>query len=120
MNFIERNDSLNFKMALQDYESSMKKEALLKQSCAELELNEGKELSEPTRKLSLGEGEKIHINIKGMTKREKENKIKTKNVGGFVLRKPPPPAGSERADNTVTDEGQNSPTMEDDEWGEFK
>jgi hypothetical protein len=120
MNVIERNDSLNFKMALQDYESSMKKEALLKQSCAELELNEGKEVSEPTRKLSLGEGEKIHINIKGMIKREKENKIKTNNEGGFVLRKPPPPAGSERADSTVTDEGQNSPMMEDDEWGEFK
>lgn len=115
LGFRERNDSLNFKMALQDYESSMKKEALLKKSCEKPELNEGKDVSESNRKLSLGEGEKIHINIKGMANREKEHKKKNNSTGGFVLRKPPPPAGSEGADGMVT-----NPDEDDDEWGEFK
>lgn len=107
-------------MALQDYESSMKKEALLKKSCEELELNEGGNVSESTRKLSLGEGEKIHINIKGIANKEKENKKRHTSSGGFVLRKPPPPAGSEGADNMVTNQDEISQDMDDDEWGEFK
>uniref|UniRef100_A0A7S3PTX7 NECAP PHear domain-containing protein n=1 Tax=Chaetoceros debilis TaxID=122233 RepID=A0A7S3PTX7_9STRA len=162
--FRERNDALNFKMSLQDYERSMKKESIASASFDDD--NDADDRTEDSSndgsgsgigpsdlgvsKLSLKEGEKIHVNIKGVSASAKPRK---KSIGsgtnglGFALKKPPPPPSSLGA-NTKVVEVVNTDSIErntltiptassilavasssdnvedseddDDEWGDFE
>ncbi len=132
MGFRERNDSMNFKMSLQDYENTMRKEAMVgdeptaedSASSSSTDLQQSKsegglgldadtssdggaiEATAAVSKLSLKEGEKIHINLKGKSSsnRTRRSSITNSestgtNSGGhskppMLLRKPPPPASS--------------------------
>jgi len=140
MGFRERNDSMNFKMSLQDYENTMKKEAMVISSSNSSSRNDnddkatstdgssgvGEEPSsgiQPSKsedfsdmnnsstsntpieaavsKLSLKEGEKIHINLKATSSPSpSKNRTKRSSITGsgskppMLLRKPPPPASS--------------------------
>lgn len=128
MGFRERNDALNFKMSLDDYTRSMKKEAIIEKNASHAvesteESNQDHKESEiQISKLSLKEGEKIHINIKGHEK--KVAHAKPKSGGG--LRKPPPPAiaNGYRDDvigkSSKEDPVENDDDEEDDDWGDFE
>ena len=127
MGFRERNDALNFKMSLDDYNRSMKKEAIIEKNASHAvesteENKQGHQESEiQISKLSLKEGEKIHINIKGHEK--KALHTKTKSGGG--LRKPPPPASTNGCTgNTMSEEqSEKQDPVEndnDDDWGDFE
>mmetsp|Transcript_13087 Transcript_13087/g.19605 ORF Transcript_13087/g.19605 Transcript_13087/m.19605 type:complete len:289 (+) Transcript_13087:121-987(+) len=100
--FRERNDALNFKMSLDDYVKTMRKEALIERSHLDHDagnkddgsLNGGDEtgpLEIAASKLSLKKGEKIHINIKG-AERKPRKKSSAAGVNAMLLKKPPPPA----------------------------
>lgn len=107
----ERSDALNFKMALQDYEKSIEKDLILKKISTDL--NDGKDdatLKPVVHKLSLEEGEMIHVKIKGLNF-SGQGKAK-KRTTHCSLRKPPPPASSE-ASSVLTSE-------DDEEWSDFK
>mmetsp|Transcript_16987 Transcript_16987/g.19637 ORF Transcript_16987/g.19637 Transcript_16987/m.19637 type:complete len:309 (+) Transcript_16987:114-1040(+) len=126
MGFRERNDALNFKMSLQDYGNMMRKEGIVSDSLIpdETECNDKDELSTSSSQdngndvasssidamgtLSLKEGEKIHINLKGKPSKPRVKKI-TQNCAGkppMLLRKPPPPASTSGASsNFVIDTG---------------
>jgi hypothetical protein len=140
MGFRERNDALNFKMSLQDYENAMRKEAI----SLEMEnSSKGGDSAQDTEsasdddspdklsvsKLTLKEGERIHINLKGI-----EGKRRRKSGGGaalgpksMLLKKPPSLA---TGSVSVSEEGQNEkinePTkgeasnLTDDDWGDFE
>ena len=163
MGFRERNDALNFKMSLQDYDNAMRKEALSLEMLLE-NSNSSKDAAEvahahdidssvsdddaadklPVSKLTLKEGEKIHIKLKGV-----EGKRRRKSSGGggaavspgglnsMLLKKPPPPASKvgsvivpqenkKEGDDPskVEEEAVNSSDVEDsddeDDWGDFE
>jgi hypothetical protein len=116
--FRERNDALNFKMSLQDYENTMRKEAMVHTTtttATTTTTNEGEGedqheefkvqddanndtavapaggLDTTVSKLSLKEGEKIHINLKGSTrtKKQQQSSSSSSNKPPLLLRKPP-------------------------------
>lgn len=161
MGFRERNDALNFKMSLQDYENAMRKEGIV--SCLDYsEKNKAHSTSSPENdtsstepimavsNLSLKEGEKIHVNLKGTSRaRARKNQSGDANASGksLLLRKPPPPASSFgdsgaavvvntdalRNDKSTSTSGDNNASNElssvaavaetidvDDEWGDFE
>lgn len=117
--FRERNDAMNFKMSLNEYENAMRKESL----AASFQMEEDSHMSQEgdgdtdgngasnsnetdglpiVSNLSLKEGEKIHVNIKGGSKKSNRPPRKTGGgsigglkpppSGGLLLRKPPPSA----------------------------
>ncbi len=151
--FRERNDALNFKMSLQDYERSMKKEALVNKSFeCEDEGDDDNSLGVTpvdlgVSKLSLKDGEKIQLTIKGMSaaKPRKKKISPGSGAGGLLLKKPPPPAsklGTVKVVNTDALATNQSPPKlsmcsstialassadkpdddddDDDQWGEFE
>jgi hypothetical protein len=146
MGFRERNDALNFKMSLQDYENAMRKEAISlnniskegdsfqsAEQASESETSDDIGLS----KLTLKEGEKIHINIKGIEgKRRQRKSVGEVNPGGksMLLKKPPPPAsalgaavespeGFQRERHESISNADPAAKIEednDDDWGDFE
>lgn len=171
MGFRERNDAMNFKMSLQEYENTMRKEGMImdgehnsevgdNDSCNDSDsLKDAKSFTETEdstkstvegmSKLSLKEGEKIHINLKGSssTKSSRAKKSSTPNNSKppMLLRKPPPPASSSKGaspamvidtdalrmsrskdDRGNLDTGADSVAAvaeiedDDDEWGDFE
>lgn len=161
--FRERNDALNFKMSLQDYENSMRKEAMISESVKTNTSNdslvaasESSDLDtaddngcvvESVSKLSLKDGEKIHINLKGSstrssrTKKSSTSNASTSDKPPLLLRKPPSPASSSVVNSSPVvvntdalrlsqsyDRGHGASSVaaiaevetNDDEWGEFE
>mmetsp|Transcript_15799 Transcript_15799/g.23252 ORF Transcript_15799/g.23252 Transcript_15799/m.23252 type:complete len:292 (-) Transcript_15799:68-943(-) len=101
--FRERDDASNFRMALQDYERSMQREIQAEAMHHKYEEEEqvGDKVIDAVpqvlSKLTLKEGEKIYLNIKGHEKSENsKKKITVSSSGGPVplLKKPPPPASA--------------------------
>ena len=139
--FRERTDATNFRMSMEDYINSLKRE----QKAAELQKQfeesltvDGRAKAEgatdkveklplPKSSLSLKEGEKLHINIKGKKSPTgiKKQTIKAKGAAGGLLglKKPPPPPDTKPAasDTSAGDPSTvaNS-TSDDDEWGDFE
>jgi len=128
--FRERNDALNLKMSLQEYENTMRKEAMVNDMDDgnnavndeqyrddHGEHNSISNANEMISNLSLKDGEKIHINLKNISSSRNRIKKSTSSEGStsssvskpFLLKKPPPPASSSAAD-TDDDKGvvQNS------------
>jgi hypothetical protein len=104
MGFRERADATNFRMSIDDYVDSIKREVRAEELRRQYEDGCSKDgggdsagvveaLPIPTSSLSLKEGEKLHINIAG----KRENPIdghppKVKGTGALGgLKKPPPP-----------------------------
>jgi len=161
MGFRERNDALNFKMSLQEYENTMRKEALvlenrmsdaISESSLSLSGSIGEKSSDvpfesiaAVSKLSLKDGEKIHVNLKGPGRsRSKKNQQDGNAIKPpFFLRKPPPPSSSATSTggaavvfntdvfppnrtghshdmSSVVALAETMDTDDDDEWGDFE
>jgi adaptin ear-binding coat-associated protein 1/2 len=93
LGFRERDDASNFRLALQDYERSLERERVAETLHAKYEEEDVSAKLES--QLTLKEGEKLHIQIKGRPVKEKE--AKPKSAGGarpVLLRKPPPSAAA--------------------------
>ena len=93
----------------------MKAKELHQQFEASLGVSSGEEeekLPMPKSSLSLKEGEKIHINIKGKKASRSPRPMKAQNKLGLTgLRKPPPPPPP--MNSVVVGDDDN------DEWGDF-
>ena len=96
--FRERDDASNFRMALQEYERSLQRERAAEamhhayeESSASSEDGKVSPLPE-VGNLTLKEGEKIHIDLKGKSTKVKDSKPAAKSSGGALplLKKPPP------------------------------
>jgi len=97
--FRERDDASNFRMALQEYERSLRRERTAEAMHHAYE--EGSASSEDGKRsplpevgdLTLKEGEKIHIDLKGKSTKVKDSKPAAKSTAGGalpLLKKPPP------------------------------
>jgi hypothetical protein len=130
--FRERLDATNFRMSMEDYVNSLKREMKAKQMHEKFEQSEQEKsaesgVNEPLgpSQFSLQEGEKIHVNIKSKTPRKRQPNSNS-GTGLIGLRPPPPPdivqsstdekptANSNIAAAGTTDDG------DDDEWGDFE
>jgi len=143
--FRERNDATNFRMTLEDYVAALKREETAQvlqrqfEQSLEHQSNEGDDGGEQQplpamSNLSLKEGEKIHINIKGggSSKRVTPTAAKkqTPKKGLVGLRKPPPPPdadanvatinASSAANATSNTQEKDVEEDDDDEWGDFE
>ncbi|KAL7451866.1 hypothetical protein ACHAWC_006691 [Mediolabrus comicus] len=142
--FRERNDATNFRMTMEDYCNDLRKEekaqelhrqfeqSIEDQSCEKEDgVSEGQSSLPPViSNLSLKEGEKIHINIKGGGGSKRVTPAKsskqTPKKGGLVgLRKPPPPPSPDvNSDATKeassAENATNNGDEEEDEWGDFE
>lgn len=149
--FRERNDATNFRMTLEDYCNALRKEekaqelhrqfeqSIEDQSCEKEDgASEGKSSSLPPAmsNLSLKEGEKIHINIKGggsskrVTPAKSSKQTPKKGASGLVgLRKPPPPPSPDANSDATKEEASSAENAtntspdgdgEEDEWGDFE
>mmetsp|Transcript_56430 Transcript_56430/g.168879 ORF Transcript_56430/g.168879 Transcript_56430/m.168879 type:complete len:244 (+) Transcript_56430:572-1303(+) len=128
MGFRERNDALNFKMSLQDYESALRRERkaeaihmhyeererALSEDAGEGEASSLESPPSPVAsmsKLSLKDGEKIHVNLKKSSERSKRSATsgmisgKIVGKGGLLLKKPPPSGTSALSDKVVVISG---------------
>lgn len=118
MGFRERSDATNFKLGLQDYENALRRERKAEAIHVAYEtthpLEEGESGSgdsaaadrgssgpkspvSAVSKLSLQDGEKIHIHLKGTPDKPRRAQQEKRDghavgKGGLLLRKPPPPA----------------------------
>uniref|UniRef100_A0A6V6WJJ5 NECAP PHear domain-containing protein n=1 Tax=Sundstroemia setigera TaxID=3005 RepID=A0A6V6WJJ5_9STRA len=143
--FRERSDATSFRMGMDEYERSIKREIQLEETDLTAANNESEtsqtdnvtSTSIPSiSNLSLKDGEKIHINIKtpnssGSTRRDSTGK-KLVGKGGLLLKKPPPPGATIKPAEKVTipppdekdikEEGEAVVVEEedDDEWGDFQ
>lgn len=148
LGFRERNDATDFKMGLMDYQKAMNREKIAEemtknQYTPEKMSSDAEETPLPeVSKLSLKEGEKIHIQLPpGYEKQRSHKQTTPKKVvgkGGLLLKKPPPPAkviekdeapssngeGKDAETPSSTDEGKEKTGDEenddDDEWGDFE
>ena len=93
--FRERDDASNFRMALQEYERSLQRERTAEAIHKAYEDQEDDTNPSPLPEvgnLTLKEGEKIHIDLKGKSSTIKDEKPAPKSGGGALplLKKPPP------------------------------
>jgi hypothetical protein len=107
--FRERDESLNFKMGMEDFWRSMERERKSLHMTPGSSDTTGSESSSENESsssltglvsnLSLKEGEKIHVNVKqgGHARQDRNHdagKPSAMGKGGLLLKKPPPPVGS--------------------------
>jgi hypothetical protein len=134
---------MNFKMSIEDFWRSMdreKKALHIQQQQITTSMNdqvEKEQYTEPSEvfsKLSLKEGEKIHINLKTSSKRAERRSHGSNTTNDTaetmktppLLRKPPPPAkdSSSKASATMGDAAKLQSTVEenveDEDWGDFE
>ena len=136
--FRERTDATNFRMCLEDYIDSLKREERAEELRRRFEesltagsLKDGDNANDveeaPLRKssLSLKEGEKLHINI--MSKRANpvnKQPHKVKGTGALIgLKKPPPPPDITLASDTSSDQESTANNTTSDvgvDWGDFE
>lgn len=137
--FRERSDATNFRMCLDDYIDSLKREEKAEQLRRRYEeslttittktdgeddetVDEDAIPSLPTSMLSLKEGEKLHINIT-TTMNRKTLKVKGTGLLGGLKKPPPPPDASTASESSTSDQGSacNNATSESDvDWGDFE
>lgn len=140
MGFRERTDATNFKMSLQDYENALRRESKAEAMHVAYEQQQqqeeydgtkpGEETSRsgvtgglpPMSKLTLKEGEKIHIKLKGSRANNNSSykspirtKLGTGKGGLFVLKKPPPPASSAAAAAALKNAEEDGDAHDDDD-----
>lgn len=135
--FRERNDAVNFRMGMQDYERSIQRQQQASQMSVNnnIDANYANEkddnedgtsnqsethesLTNQMSQFSLKEGEKMHIDIKSSKRRAKPKSTSTtssSSSGGFLLRKPPPPVSA-----NLTNNHQNSHNRDNDESNKNK
>lgn len=137
--FRERTDATNFRMSIEDYINSLKREekaealhkefeqslSLQGQSSGEIGVDAKFEhLPLPKSRLSLKEGEKLHINIKGARANpaaKHSPKVKKGVIGTIGLKKPPPPPNAVPASDGSADQGStNNNAASDVDWGDFE
>jgi len=120
--FRERTDATNFRMSLEDYINSIKREekaaelqkkfedslTLGDDSSGEKDNIAKEKLPLPKSSLSLKAGEKLHININIPTKLSPKVKKATLGTGGGLRLPPPPPDANAKT------------TSDDDDWGDFQ
>jgi hypothetical protein len=129
--FRERLDATNFRMSMEDYVNSLRRESKAEELHRQYEQEEqekGRESEEGSEQpkeshFSLKEGEKIHVNIKSGKPRAK--RVGSITGGGLVgLRPPPPPDSLSTRDSTQNDvavqPAVDAEKTEDDEWGDFE
>lgn len=136
--FRERTDATNFRMCLEDYIDSLKREERAEELRRRFEesltagcsrdgddADDVEEAPLPKSSLSLKEGEKLHINI--MSKRANpvnKQPPKFKGTGTLIgLKKPPPPPDVTLASDTSSDQGSaanNTASDVDVDWGDFE
>jgi len=129
--FRERTDAVNFRMSIEDYINSLKREEKAAELQREFEqsLSVGEKSSSkggggvdvaklplPKSSLSLAEGEKMHINIKSKRAKPANQSAKSKTGGLIGLKKPPPPPDASPA----SDDGISTTNSNEVEWGEFE
>lgn len=122
--FRERLDATNFRMSMEDYVNSLKREMKAKEMHEQYEQSTNLETEDSSGAEPLGvsqftlkEGEKIHVNIKNKTPRKRQP-IDGNKTGLIGLRPPPPPANDATSRRQNTQENTVAP--EDDEWGDFE
>lgn len=153
MGFRERNDAMNFKMSLQEYENAMRKEAIATESLLSKRDSDIDHDNDTTYEnetvgelgvssLTLKEGEKIHVSIKGIEGRRKKKSIGGGHTGtsdstgakSLLLRKPPPPVShnppsednkivnlaTEPSNGEIADANSAASDGDEDEWGDFE
>jgi hypothetical protein len=120
--FRERLDATNFRMSMEDYVNSLKREMKAKEMHEQYEQSvEDKSddlgTTEPTgpSQFSLKEGEKIHVNIKSKTPKKRPSNSSS-GTGLVGLRPPPPPGSVQTADTPAVADA----APEEDEWGDFE
>lgn len=146
--FRERDDASNFRMALQEYERSLERERTAQAMHNAYENEEESESSDSSPSmpqignLTLKEGEKIHIDLKGSkTTTVKDTSTSKKSGGALPLLKKPPPSpavptaqqgeikavgGIDLKDaisdvgSTVGSEGAVASLTDDEEWNDFE
>lgn len=137
--FRERTDATNFRMSIEDYLNSIKREEKAAVLQKEFEQNlslqgqlggeeagdaKSETMPHPKSSLSLKEGEKLHINIKGARASKQSPRAKKGIVGAKGLKKPPPPPGAipasdEFRDQRLATDNANN-TTSDVDWGDFE
>lgn len=146
--FRERNDALNFKMSLDDYEKTMRKEAMFMENSLAIHDDDNMEsakrenevqtsiVSLDTNLRTFKEGEKIHISIKGREGKPRR-KAPTSDASNFssknlLLKKPPSSAPVANTDDTqkmaramntdVCQEADSEETKKDEDnlWNDFQ
>ncbi|KAL3785777.1 hypothetical protein HJC23_007333 [Cyclotella cryptica] len=127
--FRERLDATNFRMSMEDYVNSIRRECKAEElrkkyeeSTEENSLKDSEEKTETDQMNSqshftLKEGEKIHINIKSSKPRTKRQPMSSSGTGLTGLRLPPPPASAARS---TSDPAPSDAAPSDDEWGDFE
>lgn len=129
--FRERLDATNFRMSMEDYVNSLKREMKAKKMHEQyeqsIEKKEGTDESEPMgpSQFSLKDGEKIHVNVNRKSPRVKRQTNSRSRTGLTGLRPPPPPGSAIQAKDTVVDDDSTPAKLtdivsEDDEFGEFE
>ncbi|KAL7536220.1 hypothetical protein ACHAXR_006998 [Thalassiosira sp. AJA248-18] len=137
--FRERPDATNFRMSIEDYINSLKREEkaaeLQKQFEESLSLGDQpgrkidaaidvEKLPLPKSSLSLKKGEKLHINISSTRNPKLSPKVKKGTIGLAGLKKPPPPPDAVPASDSSDDQtgslANNTTKTTDDEWGDFQ
>mmetsp|Transcript_31973 Transcript_31973/g.52788 ORF Transcript_31973/g.52788 Transcript_31973/m.52788 type:complete len:268 (+) Transcript_31973:119-922(+) len=138
--FRERDDASNFRLALQDYERSILREFKAEANHQKFEEQDGEETSDAApeltqvSKLTLKEGEKIHIKLKGYEANENKEQKKATVSGGTVplLKKPtggggavpllkkPPLAVCAEDELEQKDESAAPDDDDDEEWTDFQ
>lgn len=126
--FRERTDATNFRMSIEDYINSLKREekaALLQKQFEQSSLGssasgENRDINfEQNSSLSLKEGEKLHITMK--SNRANPNRSLPKSKRGMAgLKKPPPPPGATPAKDDVGDQTSAKNDASDVDWGDFE
>ncbi len=140
--FRERDDAIDYKSALMDYTSGIRREIeALKRSNESNSTstntdtntttnNETEDfLSQPIKDMSLKAGEKITININGLEREKKPKKATAASGKPFLLKKPPVfnPTGDVKpvvttavpAVATTTAAASAAAADDDDDWGDF-
>jgi hypothetical protein len=138
--FRERADATNFRMTLDDYIDSLKREEKAEELRRRFEESLTKaggsskvggdacdveESPLPKSCLGLKEGEKLHINITSKRANSANRQSpKVKGVGSLIgLKKPPPPPDVTMASDSSSDQGSaanNTASDVDVDWGDFE
>lgn len=123
--FRERLDATNFRMSMEDYVNSLKREMKANQMHEQYEQSEQEKSEESgteplgPSQFSLKEGEKIHVNIKSKTPRKRQPN--SSSGTGLIGLRPPPPAGAVQTSSEEKPTAQNAAAApDDDEWGDFE
>lgn len=140
--FRDRDDATNFRMGMQEYERAVQRDRTAQEMQRQQQVDEQRQRNtdgtgittastedDSVTKLSLKEGEKIHVKLKSPSNRKNtaSQAAKVVGTGGLLLKKPPPSADTvaNGAQKESEEEGHASSSSADmiddeDEWGDFQ